>query len=56
MFDIMTAYENNIPIIMCDDYDPHSGVKPAIDKLKNHIDIEEVEFRTPYNDTKKSKK
>lgn len=42
MFDIMTAYENNIPIIMCDDYDDYSGVKPAINELKNHIDIEEV--------------
>ena len=45
MFDIMSAYNSNIPIIMCDNSDEHTGVKSAINKLEKFTSLKEIEYR-----------
>jgi len=44
MYDVMTAYYNNIPIIMCDNYDEVTGVKPAIETLKEYINVKDIDI------------
>jgi len=43
MFDIMSAYNSDVPIIMCDDCDDFTGVKSAIKNIESVVDLKEIE-------------